>query len=86
MACDLFRSCRSVSLISQASIQSSIAFLDFIGVNGQNTSLSIITFQFDPLNNGSKINGSASREVDEYLARKCSLSNEDTNEISESKE
>lgn len=33
-----------------ADLQSSIAFLDFLGVSGQNTSLSIITFQFNPLN------------------------------------
>uniref|UniRef100_A0A7S3CQN4 Uncharacterized protein n=1 Tax=Strombidium rassoulzadegani TaxID=1082188 RepID=A0A7S3CQN4_9SPIT len=47
MACTLFRSCKKVSLIAQASLQSSISFLDFMGVNGQNQSLSIITFGFD---------------------------------------
>lgn len=29
-ACDLFRSCKKVSLIAQASVQSSISFLDFL--------------------------------------------------------
>jgi hypothetical protein len=33
-----------VGLIAQAGISSAIAFLDFLGVNGQNQSLSIITF------------------------------------------
>jgi len=36
MACSLFTSCKEVGLIAQASIESSIAFLDFMGVNGQN--------------------------------------------------
>ena len=44
MACIIFNSCRKVSLIAQASLQSSNSFLDFMGVNGQNQSLSIITF------------------------------------------
>ena len=44
MACTIFQSCKEVGLIAQASIESSIAFLDFMGVNGQNQSLSIITF------------------------------------------
>jgi hypothetical protein len=43
-ACGLFISCQQESFISIAGISSSIAFLDFLGVNGQNTSLSIITF------------------------------------------
>ena len=30
MACDLFQSCKKVSLIAQASLQSSISFLDFM--------------------------------------------------------
>lgn len=34
MACTLFQSCKEVGLIAQASIGSSIAFLDFMGVNG----------------------------------------------------
>lgn len=33
-----------MALIAQASLQSSISFLDFLGINGQNQSLSIITF------------------------------------------
>jgi len=43
-ACGLFQSCKQESFIAIAGISSSIAFLDFLGVNGQNTSLSIITF------------------------------------------
>lgn len=43
-ACGLFQSCQQESFIAIAGISSSIAFLDFLGVNGQNTSLSIITF------------------------------------------
>jgi len=43
-ACDLYQSCKQVGLIAQAGISSAIAFLDFLGVNGQNQSLSIITF------------------------------------------
>ena len=33
-ACTIFRSCRKVSLVAQADLQSSKAFLDFLGVNG----------------------------------------------------
>jgi len=43
-ACDIYTSCKQVGLIAQAGISSAIAFLDFLGVNGQNQSLSIITF------------------------------------------
>lgn len=43
-ACGLFQSCEQESFIAVADISSSIAFLDFLGVNGQNTSLTIITF------------------------------------------
>jgi hypothetical protein len=43
-ACELFQSCQQESFIAIAGISSSIAFLDFIGVNGQNTSLTITTF------------------------------------------
>ena len=50
-ACTVFRSCRKVSIVAMADLQSSIAFLDFLGVSGQNTSISIITFTFDPLEN-----------------------------------
>lgn len=35
MACTQFQSCRKVSLIASASIQSSLAFLDFLGNNGE---------------------------------------------------
>ncbi len=43
-ACTMFNSCKKVSLIASASLTSSIAFLDFMGYNGKNQSLSIITF------------------------------------------
>lgn len=46
-ACDLFTSCKKVSLIAESGIQSSIAFLDFLGVNGQNESYTIITFDLN---------------------------------------
>merc|ERR1712070_452004 len=65
MACTLYRSCRGVSLIAQASLQSSKSFLNFMGVNGQNNSLSIITFQFEPLK------GKNESRVAKYLASKC---------------
>lgn len=44
-ACEIFKSCKQESFIAQAGIESSIAFLDFLGVNGQNQSDSIITFE-----------------------------------------
>lgn len=50
-ACGIFTSCKKVSYIAQAGISSSQAFLDFMGVNGQDYSLSVITFtlgQNDP--------------------------------------
>ena len=43
-ACEIYTSCKQESFIAQAGISSSIAFLDFLGVNGQDTSLTIITF------------------------------------------
>jgi hypothetical protein len=43
-ACGIFTSCAKVSYIAQAGISSSIAFLDFMGTNGQDYSLSVITF------------------------------------------
>ena len=43
-ACGIFTSCKKVSYIAQAGISSSIAFLDFMGTNGQDYSLSVITF------------------------------------------
>lgn len=46
-ACDLFQSCEKVSIIAESGIQSSIAFLDFLGVNGQNQSYTIITFDLN---------------------------------------
>lgn len=46
-ACDLFNSCKKVSLIAESGIESSIAFLDFLGVNGQNQSYTIITFDLN---------------------------------------
>ena len=48
MACTIYKSCDKTSLIAQASIQSSKAFLDFLGVNGQDQALSIITFPIGP--------------------------------------
>lgn len=45
-ACDIFQSCEQESFIAQADITSSLAFMDFLGVNGENQSLSIITFSF----------------------------------------
>ena len=70
MACDIYRSCRHVSLIAQASIQSPKAFLDFLGVNGQNYSLSIITFQFEALSNASRQAGDQTART--YVPSKCS--------------
>jgi hypothetical protein len=49
-ACTVYQSCKKVSLIAAASIQSSISFMDFLGINGESTSLSVINFQFDPVN------------------------------------
>ena len=46
-ACTVFQSCKKVSFISQASLTSSIAFLDFLGSNGKLQSKSIITFNLD---------------------------------------
>ena len=43
-ACGIFTSCKKVSYIAQAGISSSISFLDFMGTNGQDYSLSVITF------------------------------------------
>ena len=43
-SCNIFQSCKQESFIAQAGISSSLAFLDFLGVNGQNQSLTIITF------------------------------------------
>lgn len=43
-ACGIFTSCKKVSYIAQAGISSSLAFLDFMGTNGQDYSLSVITF------------------------------------------
>lgn len=34
-ACTIFESCAKVSFISQASLTSAIAFLNFLGVNGK---------------------------------------------------
>ena len=33
-ACEIFQSCKQVGFIAQAGISSSLAFLDFLGVNG----------------------------------------------------
>jgi hypothetical protein len=55
-ACTLFQSCQKVSLIAQASLQSSIAFLDFMGFNGKQQSHSIIGFDLLKGNNSLNIN------------------------------
>ena len=34
-ACEIFKSCEKVSIVAQASLQSSISFLDFMGFNGK---------------------------------------------------
>ena len=46
-ACTIFNSCKKTSFISEASISSSIAFLDFLGLNGKDTAKSIIYFYLD---------------------------------------
>lgn len=45
-ACTIFKSCEKVSIVAQASLQSSIAFLDFMGFNGKQQSHSLIEFNF----------------------------------------
>ena len=59
-ACTQFQSCSKVSLIAAASIQSSLSFLDFLSVNGQSQSLSVIDFTFDPVN---QTNGVSKPEI-----------------------
>lgn len=46
MACTLYKSCNKVALISQASIQSSRAFLTFLSTNGKSQSHTQITFNY----------------------------------------
>lgn len=49
-----------MGFIAQAGISSSLAFLDFLGVNGQNQSLSIITFNLTTdVNETGSLQGSA---------------------------
>lgn len=45
-ACSVFQSCEKVSIVAQASLQSSIAFLDFMGFNGKEQSHMIMGFNF----------------------------------------
>ena len=45
-ACIIFKSCEKVSIVAQASLQSSIAFLDFMGFNGKQQTHSLIEFNF----------------------------------------
>jgi hypothetical protein len=52
-ACDVFQSCSKVSFIAQASLTSSIAFLDFLGANGKQQGKSVITFSFSDEYGGS---------------------------------
>jgi Niemann-Pick C1 N terminus len=49
-ACTIFNSCKKTSFISEASISSSIAFLDFLGLNGKDTGKVIIYFYLDTVN------------------------------------
>jgi len=59
-ACELFQSCKQESFIAVAGISSSIAFLDFLGVNGQNTSMTITTFNLtEGVEYPQTLNGSA---------------------------
>jgi len=58
-ACEIFQSCEKVSFIAQSDITSSEAFLDFLGVNGQNQSLSIITFDLTENNDKTSLVGEA---------------------------
>ena len=59
-ACGIFTSCKKVSYIAQAGISSSLAFLDFMGTNGQDYSLSVITFSL--ANNGTGLMPRSSAE------------------------
>jgi len=43
-ACEIFQSCQQEPIIAESGLTSSIAFLDFMGVNGMNQSMAIITF------------------------------------------
>ncbi|CDW79430.1 UNKNOWN [Stylonychia lemnae] len=45
-ACTMFQSCAKVSIVAAASLQSSEAFLDFLGFNGKQQGKSIIKFLF----------------------------------------
>jgi hypothetical protein len=46
-ACTMFTSCVKTTFIAEASLQSSEAFLDFLGLNGKDTGKSIISFNFN---------------------------------------
>ena len=54
-ACVAFKSCAKTSFISAANLQSSLAFLDFMGLNGKDNGLSIISFGFNDYKNGSAL-------------------------------
>jgi len=45
-ACTLFKSCEKESFIAEAALTSSIAFLDFLGLNGKDQGHSVISFEF----------------------------------------
>lgn len=45
-ACEVFQSCQQESLIQESGLTSSLGFMDFMGVNGMNQSMSILTFNF----------------------------------------
>lgn len=57
-ACTLFQSCSKVSFISQASLTSSIAFLDFLGVNGKLQGKIAISYNITNVE-GKTLNGDA---------------------------
>lgn len=45
-ACEIFTSCQQEPIVAESGLTSAIAFMDFLGVNGMNQSMSIITFNF----------------------------------------
>lgn len=55
-ACDIFLSCKQESFIAESGVSSALAFLDFLGTNGQDQSLSIINFQLEPDSNLTALN------------------------------
>ena len=66
VACTMFKSCMKVALIAQASVQTSQAFLDFMGVNGEDQGLSVISFQL------------GSHKSKDSITKRCSLNEEES--------